>query len=152
MLQVCPKRWGSWTFTVRNSLGADVGEIQLSPWRERGVVRAGGVDYPVGRDGLLGCFTLGAAETAPARAAKPSALRRVFLISAGGREWSLRPESALGRSFLLIDGDTQVGRVAPIRWWSRAVEADLPENLDLALRMFVVWLVLLMERRRQTSS
>jgi hypothetical protein len=58
MLTAVPKRWFSWDFTVTEESQA-VADIDISWWREKGILTVQGVDYRVSREGMMsGDFVL----------------------------------------------------------------------------------------------
>ena len=59
----------------------------------------------------------------------------------------LRMASRLRRRFVLIEGDREIGAIRPAHLFSRSALADLPDDLPLAVRIFMIWLVLLLWKR-----
>jgi hypothetical protein len=153
MLKVMPKRWRSWDFAVIDERGQEVGEVRLSAWRERGSVVAGGLEYKVSRERALGTsFVLEGAGSSVARADKQSAFRRAFAIVQGEKEYVLRARSAWRREMVLYEDLTKIGTVAPHSAFGRQARADLPEDLPLEFKLFVVWLALVLWKRQQQSA
>ena len=152
MLTAIPKRWFSWDFTVMDGAQA-VGEIDVSCWREKGMVTVEGIDYRVYREGLMsGDFILASNDSVLARASKPSAFRRAFTIQYAGREYTLLAKSALRRAFALLDGNREVGSLSPRSIFTRRAAVDLPENLPLPLKVFIIWLTVILWKRESDSS
>jgi hypothetical protein len=152
MLIATPKRWFSWDFEVHEGGGQPVGDVRVSAWRERGSVTVGGIEYPVTREGVVGAFVLGGAGGVLARAMKPSAVRRLFTLEHDGKEYTLKAVYAWGRDFTLLDGEVEIGVVRPERVFGRQARADLPEDMPLAVRLFVVWLSLMLWKRQQQAA
>ncbi|MCX6094816.1 MAG: hypothetical protein NTY63_08375 [Candidatus Bipolaricaulota bacterium] len=153
MLKVMPKRWCSWDFAVVDDRGQEVGEVKLSAWRERGSVVAGGLEYKVSRERALGTsFVLEGAGSAIAEAVKRSVFRRAFAIVHGEKEYVLRARSAWRREMVLYEDLTKIGSVAPHSAFGRQARADLPEDLPLEFRLFVIWLALILWERQQQSA
>jgi hypothetical protein len=152
MLIATPKRWFSWDFEVHEGGGQPVGDVRVSAWRERGAVTVGGIKYPVTREGVVGAFTLAGAGGVLARAMKPSALHRMFTLEHDGREYVLKATSAWGRNFALLDGEVQIGAVRPARLFGRQARADLPEDMPLEVRLFAIWLTLMLWKRQQQAA
>jgi hypothetical protein len=48
-------------------------------------------------------------------------------------------------------GQQQIGSIAPKGTFTREAAADLPHNLPLPLRMFIVWLSVISWKRQQNS-
>src|ERR1700739_419701 len=87
LLQLDPKSWFSWNFDVLQD-GRPIAEIDISRWRERGVLAVDGMKYDVYRSGFMhGAFILELNGTRVASAEKPSAMVRSFKIECGGRTW-----------------------------------------------------------------
>src|SRR5688500_18307156 len=101
MLTVAAKNWFSWKFTLAAGDRA-VADIVLSSGRERGGLQVNGRAYRVYRDGMMGPFILAADGVEVARAEKPSAFRRAFVVRHDGRELELRAVNALRRRFQLL--------------------------------------------------
>lgn len=151
MLQVVPTHWYSWDVTVTDE-SRPVADITLSWWREKGELTIDGATYPLYREApISGDFVLEHAGRVLARAEKPSVFRREFVIRHADREYSLRRESVFRRAFVLLDGSQQVGSIAPNSAFTRKAAADLPHDLPLPVRMFIVWLTLISWRREQNS-
>ena len=78
-LTLTPKRWYSWDFFVLDG-ARTLANFRLSSWREKGVLEVDGLDYDVYRESPFGDFILQHAGSILARATKPSAFRRSFVI------------------------------------------------------------------------
>ena len=151
MLQVVPTHWYSWDVTVTDE-SRPVADIAVSWWREKGALTIDGATYRLYREApMSGEFILEHAGSVLARAEKPSIFRREFVLRHAGREYTLRPRSIFRREFVLLDGSRQVGSIAPTSAFTRKAAADLPHNLPLPVRMFVVWLTVISWRRQQSS-
>jgi hypothetical protein len=151
VLKAIPKRWFSWDFAVRKG-SQPVADIDVSWWREKGLLTVEGTTYEVYREGAFsGAFILASAGSALARAEKPSAFRRSFIIEHAGRQYTLRAKSAWGREFLLLDGPREIGSLSPEGLFTRRATVDLPEHLPLAVRVFIIWLAVLLWKRESDS-
>ncbi len=147
MLTAVPKQWFSWDFTVTDGSQA-VAEIDISWWREKGVLTVHGVDYRVYREGMMsGDFILESAGSVLARAEKPSAFHRSFTMNHGGRKYTLRAKGVLRRTFLLLDGDREIGSVSPEGVFTRRATVDFPEALPLPVKVFIIWLAVTLWKR-----
>ena len=152
MLTVVPKRWFSWDFDVEDDNRMPVGEVRLSAWRERGAVSAEGFENTVSRESALGAFVLERSGQVLARAEKPSAFRRTFAIEYDGKTYMLKALSAFGRAFVLYHDDLAIGTLAPTGFWTRRARVELPEDMPLTLKLFVIWLTLLHWKREADAS
>ena len=152
MLQIAPLSWYSWNFKVSEE-SRPVADIAMSWWREKGALAIDDVTYRAYREGMVsGNFLLEGPGGVLARAEKPSAFRREFVIRHDGREYSLRPKSMFGRAFILVSGSREIGSVAPHSAFTRKAAADLPVDLPIPVRAFIVWLVMITWKRTQDAS
>jgi hypothetical protein len=152
MLTATPKQWFSWDFTVTEGARA-VADIDISWWREKGVLHVQGVNYRVYREGMVsGDFILEAAGSVVVRARKPSAFRRSFTISHEGRRYTLRAKSAFRRTFLVLDGDREIGSVSPEGIFTRRAIVDLPPTFPLPLKVFITWLAVILWKRASDGA
>jgi hypothetical protein len=152
MLRAIPKGWLSWDFVVKQG-SQTLAEIDVSWWREQGELAVRGRTYKVFREGLMsGAFVLESAGSVLARAEKPSAFRRSFAIEHAGRQYTLRSKSAFGRAFELLDGPRAIGSISPEWIFSRRASADLPEDLPLEVRVFIIWLTIILWKRESDSE
>ena len=53
---------------------------------------------------------------------------------------------------MLEEGEREVGAVAPRRLWSRRATATLPDSLPPSVRLFVLWLAVLVWKRDDDAS
>ena len=152
MLRAIPKGWFSWDFTVMEG-SRPVADIDISWWREKGVLTVEGKSYKVYREGLMsGAFILESGGSVLARAEKPSAFLRHFEIDHDGRRYTLRAKHAWGRAFELLDGLTRIGSLHPDGLFTRRVIVDLPEDLPMPVRVFIIWLTVILWKRASDSS
>ena len=70
----------------------------------------------------------------------------------GGRAFTLKATSTFGRAFVLTEGDHAVGSVAPQGFFGRKAKADLPDDLTLEIRAFLIWLVVVMWKRQAKAA
>ena len=145
VLTLTPKRWYSWDFSVIDD-ARHLADLHLSNWRERGVLSIEGVDYSVFRESPLGDFILQHAGSVLARATKPSAFQRSFVIKYKEKYYTLRAKS-FSRTFVLFDGSTQVGSLAPESCWTRRANATLPDDWPLPVKSFAMWLAIVHWKR-----
>jgi hypothetical protein len=152
VLTAVPTHWYSQDFTLRDG-DRTLAELDFSSWRERGVLTIDGRDYRVYREGAMsGAFILELDGTEIARAEKPSAFHRMFIVRHAGQEWELRAASALRRKFVLLQGSNEVGVIAPEHAFSRRAAVDLRVTLPAAVQAFIVWLTLLLWKRERNSG
>jgi hypothetical protein len=152
MLTAVPKNWFSWDFTVMDGSQA-VAEIEVSSWREKGILTIQSVDYRVYKKSVMsGVFILESSGAVMARAKKPSAFRRSFILDHGGSQYTLRAASFFGSEFLLLDGDREIGSLSQKGVFSRRIIVNLPAELPLPLRVFIIWLTVILLKRTSNSA
>jgi hypothetical protein len=105
--------------------------------------------YSVYREGVVfGRFVLEREDGAVlATAEKPRLFARRLEVEHDGSTYVLRTASPLRRRFVLIEDDRGIGAIRPAHLFSRSALADLPEEVPLAVRIFMIRLVLLLRKR-----
>ncbi|HEY7850142.1 MAG TPA: hypothetical protein VIC27_08760 [Ktedonobacterales bacterium] len=93
-----------------------------------------------------------AGARAVASATQRDPLRRDFAVELGDRHLRLRAASPLRSEYLLLDGAQTIGAVRPAGALRHDAEADLPDDLPLEARIFILWVVLLLWRRRRITA
>jgi hypothetical protein len=152
MLQMIPKPF-SWTFSVMDGAEPVADSVDRSWWSDKGELTVQGVTYTARREGVMsGAFVLESTAGVLARATKPSAFRRSLIVEHSGRQYTLRAASALRREFVLRDGSTRIGSVAPEGFFTRRATVDLPPALPLAVRVFIVWLAVVLWKHEQAAA
>ena len=79
-----------------------------------------------------------------ALASAQEALTRLrYVVTSGGRTWTLKPEQWIGYRYGLFDGETRVGGITPASRFSigKVITIDLPENMPLETQVFLMWLL-----------
>jgi len=151
-LQIAPTHWYSWDFTVQKDAHT-VASIDFNAWKEQGALTIDRTSYQMYREGWMsGSFLLERDGSVIARAERPSAFRRQFLIHYRDHEYALVTRSCFQRAFVLLDGSEEIGSVAPTGVFTRQATADLPENWPLPLRAFVIWLTMIQWRRDSAAA
>jgi hypothetical protein len=151
-LTLAPRRWFSWDFTLTSG-DRTVALLDLSAWRERGEIMIGDVTHRVFREhAMSGDFIIESGGRELARATKPSAFRNLFIVHYGGRDYTLRKRSIWQRGFVLMDGEREIGSVAPESIWTRRAAADLPSDWPAPIKAFVSWLVVILWKRDANSG
>ncbi len=135
----------SGTCTVRDEHGQRAGSLRPPAKQRPGSVVADGVEYEVSRGTAL-CGTLYVLRR-PGSVMANAVLCRdgsgtEFSITWSGRECTLEPRLGWRRRLVLYESDRAVGSIAASRLLSRPVEVELPEEIALCVRLFVVALAL----------
>ena len=152
MLMVVPK-WFSWTFSVLDGEDSVAKSVDLSWWSDKGQLTVEGVTYTARRTGVMsGPFVLESATGVVARATKPSAFRRSFIVEHAGRQYTLRATSSLRRQFILLDASTRIGSISPEGIFTRRAAVDLPSTLPLTVRVFIIWLTVTLWKHEANAA
>ncbi len=151
MLRMIPNAF-TWTFSIMDGAVRVAHAVDRSWWSATADLTVQGVAYTARREGLVsGQFLLESAAGIVARATKPSALLRSFRIEHAERRYTLRAPSALRRELVLFDGTTRLGSVSPEGVFTRRAAVDLPSALPLAVRVFIVWLTVVIWKHHNGS-
>ncbi|MEK6283653.1 MAG: hypothetical protein AABN95_25140 [Acidobacteriota bacterium] len=152
MLQAVPKGWFSSKYIVSEN-DTPIGMIDMSGWRESAELTIKGAIYQVYRQGLMtGSFVLDAGGSILARADKPSAFYRSFVVEVGGKKYSLEATSTFSCKFVLSEEGKQIGSVHREGFLARKAIADFPDEIQLPFRMFMFWLVMILWRRSDSAA
>jgi hypothetical protein len=130
-----------------------VAALDLASYRERGEIVIGDVTYRVFRERAMGGdFIIEAGGRELARATKPSAFRDTMIVHHGGADYTLRKPSVWRRAFVVMDGERQIGSIAPESAWTRRATADVPADWPVPIQAFVIWLVIILWKRDAQSA
>ena len=147
-LLLTPTHWLTWDFRVTAD-GREIAIIDRDWFRERASFSIDGRSFGIRKTSLLRSnFVLEDNGTLVAEATKPSAFRRTFHVTAGGKQLTLRAVSALRREFHLFDGAAWIGRIRPLSAFRRKATAEFPETMPLEVQLFVTFLVLVLWKRQ----
>ena len=154
MLRAVPKSWFSYSFDVRDRTGTRVATADLSNWRENAKLEVGGRRYLARHETWAREFVLeGEDGLTVAVAEKPSAWREIFSLEYGGARYELRKESPWKSAFVLSrDGVGVVGSIRQKSFFGRETSVELPEELPVEVRVFVLWLATLMRKRADSAA
>jgi hypothetical protein len=153
MLDATPHAWYSTKFKLFRD-GHEVGLLKPGLLTERATFAVKDVTFECYREGWVGDFVLEFEGAALARADKPSALTRRFVLRVEDQRYVLEAESAWRRAFRLrVEHDEEVlGRIAPKGLLTRRATIDLPEELPLPVQAFCFWLVLVLWNRAAAAA
>ncbi|MBA4389940.1 MAG: hypothetical protein C0399_03280 [Syntrophus sp. (in: bacteria)] len=152
ILSAVPNGWFSWDFTIFDDHKA-IAKIDLAWVREAGKLYLDGSNYRVFREGLLnGSFIIEKEGLVLARAEKPSALIRSYKIDYNNKSYTLEAESALRREFVLREDGQTIGSVRPENAFTKKAIIDLPAEIALPVRIFMVWLTLILWKREEAAA
>ena len=151
MLYAEPHSALSWDFTVYEE-SLPVAEVDLAWVRERAVVTIKDVNCDVYRESVGGAFVLAVDDYVLMRAVKTSVFSSSFDVTYEERAYHLKKKSIFSRAFELWQDGSVVGTITPRGMFTRKADADLPNDLPLAVRVFMLWLVILIWKRAASSS
>ena len=152
MLRLVPESWLTWNFEVLED-DRKVTEIKTSTLPESGMFSIDGSKFRAYREGMFsGEFLLEKDGQLIARAEKPSAFRNAFSIQYSDRKYMLKKESWAGRSFVVCQGDLEVGSIRPEGAFSRKAAVSLPGDMPTPLQVFVIWLTILLWKREADAG
>jgi len=147
IIDVIPKSSWSWDFSVSQDT-EQIANILVSRYPEKGLLKTYETELEAYREDVEGDrFVLKTSKYVIGFAEKPSSLRRLFDVHFSDKHYTLKPASLFSKKFILMEGSNQIGLVIPRGFFSRGAKVELPENLPLSLKVFVIWLVLLNWRR-----
>jgi hypothetical protein len=151
-MTIATTHWYSWDFDVTDD-ARHVAHLDLSTWGEKGVLTIDGMAHRVYREGVgSGDFLLERDGVVLARATKPSAFRSAFEVRHDGRTYDLAKESVWQRRFVVRSGNSEIGSLAPRSAFGREAVATLPEPWPLPLKVFVIWLVVILWKRAAAAG
>jgi len=144
--------WVSWNYELR-LVEAPAGTIAIPWFGEQGTFTSSGRSWTMAREAWFhGAFSMKQAGRTFATAEKPGAFFRSFQLEFDDEHFIWEAESPWGRAFLLRKGNAVQGSMRPVSAFSRRATIDLPDDLSLERKAFLVWLALLMWRRQQSSN
>ncbi|MCU0571118.1 MAG: hypothetical protein MUF49_31705 [Oculatellaceae cyanobacterium Prado106] len=148
VLQVTPNHWLTWNCRVV-AQRQSVATLRFSNWGEAGELNIQNYLYQLYReDRLSKNYYLADQLKCIAIAQKPNPLFRQFFVKEGDRRYELKATSAIGRQFILQEYGQIIGSLYPAHCLSRKVIVDLPESIPLSVKLFMVWLMLLLWKRQ----
>ncbi len=147
-INAIPQNWFSWNYKVLEQ-GSPVADLDLAWVREAGTFRLQGRTYKIYREKFLSrTFVLEEDVAILARASRPNIFLRSFTVDYQGIQLTVKAHSIFGRTFVLQQGSQVLGSIYPEHWFTRKAAVELPDTLPLAVRIFMVWLVLILWRRQ----
>lgn len=156
MLKAVPKGWFSYDFDVYEEVnpGAPIARADLSNWRENAKLEVGGTRYEATHRSGRKEFVLTREDGSTVLVAeKPSAWKERFSFEYDHVGYELRKESVWRKTFVLSrDGGGAVGSLQHGGMFKREWTAQLPEELPIEVRVFVMWLTFLMWNREDASA
>ncbi len=146
MLYAKPVGWFATKYHVL-SRGQQIARLDFEWPRELARFALNGHQYEAGRrgpGGLVGAFQLQCDNQTVYTVRRPNFFsRRYELLPAESEapDFVLVAVSAFSRRFRVKHSTTVVGEIRPVSIFSGAAEIDLPEDVPVALQVFLLWLV-----------
>ena len=76
-----------------------------------------------------------------------------FHVEYPGKSYTLKKESLIGRSFVvLLENDILAGSIQPEGSLTRKVAAGLPDDMPMPVKVFILWLAILLWRREANAQ
>jgi hypothetical protein len=133
--------------------GSEIGQIDCGGGRGAAAITLGSATYtPVIDSVVRGKFHLEANGMRIAGAQSAGFWFRYFNVQAGGKSYILKMASWFGRRFALMENGTELGRIGVTNAFSGRCKAELPDDLPLEVRAFLIWLVISTWRRAAASA
>src|SRR5216683_3223613 len=144
MLKAVPNSWLRWDFTIFDAETV-IATIDLHGPGGVGQVSIGPKRYQVAREATFdGDFLLQCDHVIVARAEQPETFVRSLTIQDQNKHYIFEASSVFQRKFVLREGTHILGSVYPERGFTRKIIIDLPPQMALPVRVFLVSLVLLL--------
>ena len=151
VLEVVPKGWFSNDYEIIDN-GERIVDLHRSWFREEGELTILGEKYQIRKPSMRGVFLLEQNGATVAQAEKPSAFKRVMIVDYNGVRYTLKPKSAVWRSFVLQVDDRVIGSVdRKYGGWSRKALVQFPD-LPLPITVFMTWLVIILWKRDENAA
>ncbi len=152
MLRAIPKSWYSQDYVILEN-DTKIASVDFAMWREAAELTTRDASFRMFREGLInGSFVLKAGVSTVALAEKPSAFSRLFRVTHAGKQYTLEAGAVFGRKFVVSNGQNQIGSIFPEHCLSRKAVVDLPEDIPLAVRIFMFWLVMVLWKRASVAA
>ena len=144
-----PRHWFSSDYRILEG-EEEITTLQLRILRDRATFRVDEKEYKIDVEGFfLGRFEL---KDGPMVLARAERIKRKYEIRTGGHRITLEPKGWLAKSFDVRVPTGSIGSIHSLGWASLSAEADLPEDLALPLRIFLVYLILVAWRRKAATA
>ena len=140
----------SWDFGVYQD-DVQVADIDGAWLRERAVLTVGDAKYKASR--VAGAFELTRDKEVLVRAEESGFDSPSFTIAYGESVYRLRAKPGGSQVYQLAkDGGSVIGTFQLEGIMARQIEAQLPDDLPLVVRVFILWLVILAWKRASRAT
>jgi hypothetical protein len=133
--------------------GLPVAEIACTIIGAKATITIGGESYRAAREGVMsGAFYLEANGSRIASAEKPNLFHRLFAVRCGTRAFTLKSAAAFGRAYVLTENEAAIGTITRQGFFGRKFSPELPDDLTLEFKLFLIWLVIVLWRRQRRAG
>jgi hypothetical protein len=149
MLRAIPKGWLSSNFKILEN-DVEIAELNFKFASEEVNIEIQGIDYKFEpRETYFsgGSYVIESNNSVLAVAERPGMLGEAFSFVLGEKQYQLRPESGWSLKFILLEGEQEVGAIYPEGVFSSRAIAELPADISLPVKVFILWLVVLLWKR-----
>ncbi len=146
MLRIIHKGWFFHSFKVFEN-DVEIPELEFKFGSKTMNFEIQGVDYKFeSRETFFsgGSYVIESNNSILAVAERPGVFGKTFSFVLGARQYQLGPGPGRKPSFVLLEGERQVGEIYSETFSRRQVVAELPSELSLPIKMFMLWLFLLL--------
>lgn len=151
MLELVPA-FGSRRWAIRRD-GADIVELKMSLMREGAEFAIDRVPHEITRKGLMSAVhTLSRDGLPVAQARALGAFRTGFDVEHEGSTYRLTRPGLLARGFEVSRDGQRIGSIAPRKLLSNRSDIDLPDDVDLALQLFLAALLIFQWDREASAG
>jgi hypothetical protein len=152
VLEAEPTGWASKSTVIRSG-GEEITRLDITHWKSHGSFSLDGEDFRIEPQGFfLVNAHLKKGSTIIARAEKPSFWRRSFRITSAGHSMTLESLGWRGRSYALLMGSQEVGRVTREGMTGRRIQLTFPDEVPLFLQVFMTYLVVCQAHREAAAG
>jgi hypothetical protein len=151
-MEAVPRSFFSWNFEILEN-SQKIADLDMSSWREKGLVQVDGANFTISKEGFINpTFTFSQDNTELATATKETMLSHGFVVDVDGKRFYLKKKSFFSRVMLFSNDLGSIGTIKRRSLFKRGALVELPEDVDLPVRIFVIWLVLLMWKRDSDNA
>jgi len=152
ILEAEPTGWVSLNARITSD-GADLTELRISAWKNRGSFRLDGQDFAIEPKGFwLHNAVLRRGGTVIARAEKPALMRRRWVISSAGHRLELESRSWTGGEYVLFMGNKEVGGITRKGMTGRRISLTFPDEVPAVLQVFLTYIVMCQAKREAAAA
>ena len=153
MLTAKPHSCFSWCFYILDKNQNCIADISQKWFRERGEFYVGSECFSVGRDSFFnGTFSLRLNDSILVTARKTNVFTRTFDIQMGNDSYHLAAAHPFTRRFTLTQDGQPLGEICPLHPFTRQAKISISEEIPVAIRIFLFWLVLILWRRANNNA